>query len=584
MKFSLSNHFLEKCSLIFLTVINCVVLITLIWKFFYGLDLSDESFYILGYKFYDHTPDLYGSYFHMIFQRFVSGDDITLLDIRFYRLGLNLLSVFFLFMGTIRFFNIKTGKRKILILNLLILGSFLGYINGPLSISYNSMSGSLFNMIIGLWMLIGFYNKNKYLASILTIALGFLVSVLFFVKITNVLLVALILVVSVFQYIKRYSIFEIVKKLTFSCIWGCVGLLLGMVFISEGFDTLIPFFTDYMNNRINLASNNPNYNILKLFKNYFFNFLKSTYDIKVGLFALTLVLIGIYKGYIAKWYTNVDLFYKIYLIISLIAITIFNDYWLGGIARGSVLFNVYMYLVVGYSLKLLLDKNYSSFFYVSVLAGIALIGVFGTNNSITFSVMIYGPFILLMIIHLLDNEISKRFSIITYSCIALIAALQILTGVLCFPYRQQAIIDSVDDFEEIVDSKFFKGAKLHKNILELRKELSFLKQEKPKYVFTYCSELGLTLLLENKIPYSLRWLDSQVPGGICSVVKRSAIKKDDIIFIIPESEPIPVEVLVCLEDIGVSFHEDYKCVKKVNYYNYRKKVQTVLGVFIPENK
>ena len=61
-----------------LSLVNLFVLSVLVWACFHGLDLSDESFYYLGYLYYDNVPSLHPESFHMVYDRFLGGETLQL--------------------------------------------------------------------------------------------------------------------------------------------------------------------------------------------------------------------------------------------------------------------------------------------------------------------------------------------------------------------------------------------------------------------------------------------------------------------------------------------------------------------------
>ena len=125
---------------ILLTLVNFIVIGVIVWSCFHGLDLSDESYYYLGYLYSGSIPDLSPASFHLVYSRFFSYFHLSLSEVRLLRLVLTILA------ATILFFSLEKPTlqnskwEKVTLFHILLSGMLLSYTWAPLALSYNSMS------------------------------------------------------------------------------------------------------------------------------------------------------------------------------------------------------------------------------------------------------------------------------------------------------------------------------------------------------------------------------------------------------------------------------------------------------------
>ena len=149
-----SNSKLSRLCLSILTLLNSFLILVIIWSCYHGFEMSDESYYYSGYLHFNNIPDLSGASFHLIFSRFFYLNNFTLPEVRLLRLFLTILASGVLFMGLNRIIINKNTTEKIILFNVVLSGVLLSYSWAPLSLSYNSMSSLLINLIIG-------FSENK---------------------------------------------------------------------------------------------------------------------------------------------------------------------------------------------------------------------------------------------------------------------------------------------------------------------------------------------------------------------------------------------------------------------------------------
>ena len=135
--------------LILLTLLNAITILVIYWACYHSIDLSDESYYYMGYLHFDNVPDLSGASFHMVFNSFFSSFNMSLPEVRVLRLFLTVLAACILFLGLDKVLTHKNKPEKFLLFNVVLSGMLLSYSWAPLALSYNSMSTVLISLIIG---------------------------------------------------------------------------------------------------------------------------------------------------------------------------------------------------------------------------------------------------------------------------------------------------------------------------------------------------------------------------------------------------------------------------------------------------
>lgn len=144
------NHVNEIWSGFILTFLAAQIAL-LLWASDKGLDLSDESFYIIGYL---QGIKIYGiQTFFSLYQAFLEPFSLTITEIRYLRIVLSLLTATIFYFGVVRAIEMRCQTNNTTRLNLFIIISMTllaSYQIGPLTISYNHFSQILGLTIIGL--------------------------------------------------------------------------------------------------------------------------------------------------------------------------------------------------------------------------------------------------------------------------------------------------------------------------------------------------------------------------------------------------------------------------------------------------
>jgi len=223
---------------IFLGLLNLILIVVVWWASYRGFDLSDESFYYLGYRHYANIPDLSAASFHFIYGKFFSFLDLSLAGVRLLRLFLSLLASLILYVGIKKVKSPGAWSERFILFNVILGGMLLSYTWAPMALSYNSMSTIFFACIVGFW-LIGISSSPRTKLFCWTILGGFFV-LLFFIKISNLLLLPLLWLAVLYRYFKKDAHAKPTLKSSIACTIAFVIGVIGMLIFVSGGITSIP--------------------------------------------------------------------------------------------------------------------------------------------------------------------------------------------------------------------------------------------------------------------------------------------------------------------------------------------------------
>ncbi|MFT6748093.1 MAG: hypothetical protein ACJAZ2_002451 [Glaciecola sp.] len=565
----------------FLMTINCLVVLTIIWSCYRSLDWSDESFYYLGYTFFDN-PNLSGASFHMIFNNFFSIFELSLPGVRLIRLVLTIVASAILYIGFEKFTGNKKITDKLIFFNVVLSGMLLSYTWAPLALSYNSMSSILMGLITGCWLL-SINANNIFYKVAYSFTLGGLFVFLFFVKITNILLFPVIVISTIYVLSRRKSLNRNTIKFTFIYTTSfVVGVLLSLQRVSLGAGKIIPTLKNYVATTLGILDDNTGHSIEAIFKKYLWNsevlLNKLMYPL-ILIFSLFLILkfnLFKFKKETVLKFSNL---YKYFNVLILIVITELEYYWKGGQDSEYQVLNCYIFIWFGALLSRYLDNKKVNVILFLGLLSVPFAGSLGTNNGLSAQFLFYGAFVFVGIYLLVYSSKNMFYKYSIISLIILLCASQVITASVFYPYRQPALTNCNNKLEGI---KFLKGLKVDNSTYKLRKELAFLEKNKAKYVFAYNRHRGMVLLI-NKIPFSLSWFDAELTPSMYSAINESKIDPRDVIFLLPKNSPLQVEVLACLKNNGIDFKQKYIVVKQVKYFDFELKKEVTLNVYIPRS-
>lgn len=562
-----------------LSLVNLFVLSVLVWACYHGLDLSDESFYYLGYLYYDNVPSLYPESFHMVYDRFFGWGNYTLTGVRLLRLLLSVLASVVFYLSAKAILRPNDLFVKIVLLNVVLSGMLLSYSWAPQALSYNSMSSIVIALIVAIW---GFFLTAKFLNArlLMSFLLGGLFVVLFFIKITNVLLLPVLLVTTVILTIKRYIVPFSNRMIQMSVLSFIIGASFLLVFLTDGEVGKITM--DYIQGTFGLLSNDASHSSKYLLERYYTNAVSVFKQLK-GAFAFLIVSYFLIRAFTGKvgWLDRIKgtVLFKIIGILVLGILVFQNSYWLGGTKFKYTILNAYLIILVLVGLNGSLENSKKELTITFGLLIIPILGALGTNNGLSAQVLFYAVFILLSIFILVYSSKSNWFRNSTLLILSVLTGSQIVFAAFRFPYKQRPLKESTYVLTNI---PALKSLKVDGTLFKLSKEIDSLKHLDINYIFTYGINSGLVLFAHKK-PYSLEWVNGSAPKKICAIIEKSEINPNDIIFLVPTDAPFDTEVLECMRQNGIFFENNYHKAKTVAYYDAYYKKDIVLSVYLPND-
>lgn len=564
---------------ILLTLVNFVVIGVIAWSCFNGLDLSDESYYYMGYLYSGSIPDLSPASFHLVYSRFFSFFHLSLSEVRLLRLVLTILASTLLFFSLERHILQNNKWEKVTLFHILLSGMLLSYAWAPLALSYNSMSSITLCLIIGFWIM-NLTHHNVQLRVLYAMVLGILFGLLFFIKITNIILLPILVVLTLYLHYKKKTFVAVHTTFTPKEIGAfLLGAITIFALISKGLGSIPSTVHSYIQDSFGIASYDSTHSLGYLLKRYTNNaemiLKKIQYPGLILFIGFVSVKILSIKGSIKRKGLGLVL-YKIIGISVLLYVVYKNQYWQGGTRYKYIVLVPYIYVVLFAFFTKLLEKKKVDYVLLIVLICLPLVGAIGTNNGLSAQVLFYGVFIFMMIYYLLGTSQKKWHKNFLAAFLISISASQVISATVFHPYRQKALTHSQN---ELVGVDFLKNLKVDQATFNLRKELRFLEEIEARHVFAFSSHRGMALLT-NKKPYSLEWFNKTDVGKMCSIIDKSTIAPKDIIFLTPSAYPIPIEVVSCLEENEV-FLDDFRLIKKFKYFDPFYKKELELDVYIP---
>lgn len=552
-------------------IIPLLLLIVLYWASSRGFDLSDESFYIMGYYYAGNAPDLYPASFHIVFNRYFNHRDLSILEIRHLRLLGTILSCVPLYLGLKRLWAGSIKERRFIFL-VLLMGSLLGYSWAPQTLSYNSMSSILFNIIVGFWFMVH-GSKNIWGALFLFFIVGWLFSVLFFVKITNILLFPVLVLFSV--YMSFFAKKRIVPKpkLWHMTIVLFAGLILSVAYLAGGFADSPIFLMDYWGQIMALQKNDPSHSFTFLLDKYYQNLEMVFTRLRAPLLIMTLLFIPTFFGGRRKIWPI--LVFKLTGIVVGLLFIYDGSCWLGGTKAVYIMILPYLYFFFFTLFCVWLNGNKIDYMALAlVFLFIPLAGSFGTNNGLSAQVLFYASFILISIFYVVSKVYGDWFRWAVGCILFALVFSQVYHGVLLYPYRQAPLKE--------VNSKInrgpLEGMYVDQGLYELENSLDKLDFSKIEYVFSGSSIRGISLLMGKK-PFSLDYFHLSHQEKLCYNFQRSLIPIEKVIFLVPLEHPLSAEVLDCFKTNGLDFNSDFTLTKDIPYFDYFYGNELRLGVY-----
>ncbi len=544
----------------------------------FGLDLSDESFYAIGYAF-KTEPVVASTQFHLLYKKTFGFLNLTLVQIRDFRLIAHVISSLLLTKGIVDFLKIpkEPFHQRISVGLFIIIGAYVSYDFGPLTFSYNTISAVVLSSIAGIWLTLASKSHWNINSGIMAIALGFLLGIAFYNKFTNA--VILVLVVPAGDIVNRYIS---VQKINWQLI------LKQWLSYLIGFISCVLWFTNYQLGIIGSLKNfytnisgrsGDSHSFEKLIDNYIDNleFLnENTWS-----FYLPLIIIILIARILSKW-VNKNTLDKALAVITFSVCLYFvieNSSYIGGTYRKYSIFNIYYIVYISTLVYWIAFSKISSKHVAFMLLFFAFpfTGAVGTNNGFTAQFLFYMPFVFAAIhLFLLTGNLILNATI---KCgLGILVLFQLYYGTVKFNYRQAPI--EFDKMENHELSPFLSGLKTHKEMLTLKSDLAFLKNYELSNLFLFSTEGGISLLTELE-PVPFGWLQPGKESNACGVILENDFPEAyKYAFIIPETAEIGPELADCLRKKGIDFYADFELKRSIAYFNNAYKKEQILSVYL----
>lgn len=542
-----------------------------IWGSNRGLDLSDESFYLLGFKYAgDYSSDQVPSFFRVydaVFGRF----NLSFIGMRLLRLHLTLFASLVLATGMKRILGDRMRFQLFDLFLFAVLGSFLSYTWSPLALSYNSMSYTLIMLIAGLWLIQTTENSIK-IKSFLFGIIGFFAVLLFYVKATNLLLFPVLIVFSLLEYWKSPKPRSSFLNLVFFSISASLGFLVGLALLMNDQGELIGTAYDHfqsMKLKSALDSTHTFGHLMEVYSDnmiFIWNIIK--YYLIVGIIILLVLKIDKLKRKLSLILDDTERYIPLLITIIYVAIE-FKSIWT--IGSPYLIFTPYLLLML---LHLIYRKwsGSKSDLLLLLLFTLPIVGAFGSNNGLSAQVLFYGAFYFLFMFFV-DTESPKPIRDATILLVSLMLSNQCYEGIVVKPYRQFNRISCTMQTDEENLGNLLINPELNTQIEPIR----WVSDSPLQYVLTTNYEKGLIGLL-NKKPFTLSWIK---PYTFCEVTAESLTRLSETILIFPEDSQFQHEFAQCLSPYGIDFEQFYM---KRQEFEYRltptKKTETMV-VWIP---
>ncbi len=619
-----------KLSYLIITIPLLGIVALLLWSANKGIDITDESFYLMGYRYPHEVKFLFSNYQLLILKLF-NVNYLGLVEIRLIRLLLTFTGTLILSIGFMTWLNsvlVKFNKSKqglylpIVFFTIMALSS---YSFGPQTLSYNTTSLILIEILIGLFL----YNYSKidelstYTVIITNtnfVLLGVVFAMLFFVKFSNA-----IVLLPILAFIYLYKLFisthyiAALRKVFVKLLFLCTGVFLFTFFYFDSLHSTLLFLNEYAFSLKQLT--NKVYDINTLLINYSdsFIFLFTKHIINYKLIIILLATLPILSLNSKLHLYLKHLFIIIYVCgtLSLTAHLYNLDSLNGGTFNSSLLTLPYLIFLVFISIPslifVIIKKTRNRQLIIEVLSigflffFLPFIGALGTYNNIMVQIIFYLVFwamLILCMLSVISVQIKSSIPLfITILCVSFIVFNQIYTAIIYYPYRINGTL--LNQNKPIVLNNgatvFYIDSSLYNVVATLKKDLvlnTTYSTNTP--VFSYFNHIGITYLI-NGITPSCAWYTANSPqvknSSIfeqskinnqnemystlnCSILAKTDLQlKNKMLLLLNNKQGISANFVKYLKSIDVNFPSDFKLLN--NYQYVINKDTSTIQMFVP---
>lgn len=574
------NPILKVCTYVvymFLVIVTGV----LFWTSYRGLDITDESFYLVGYL-YGIEPAHGLTFFHRIYSKFFGAFDFSVPQIRILRICLSILASVLLADALVKFLKSKQliDERKWLFhfaLGSLSIGSLLGYTWLPQTPSYNTFSSLFLQLILVFYLYAEVY--HHYLKrSAFQLLVGFTLSASFYNKFPN--MVTSLGAIIFFSLCIRSHLSWKMRALSVAkdLALYAVGALIFSLIIFDG--EVWGGLSDYISLLSSGSSGNTDF--IQIYSADFMRLLSRMW--------IYLLAISIYVIFCLTLRPKLQNKVLNFIVDSLPTLFIIGFIWLntsyfGGADRKYLHFDFYFILCIWCIGFLIIRRrtwqnNFGLLILICIFFASFLSGSLGTNNGLTVQFMIYLVFPIAAILVILFSSKYVNMAILA-TIMVVTGSIQIITGMIFNPYRevhgilaQKNVVKNVRGLEQLeLDSATFT----------LKQQLESVKDLSPTHIFIFSHQTGAALFTE-KIPFAFGWHDEYDPAFCSKVLEKSArVAAEDIIFAIPSNLNIDDVILQTFKKIGVNFPDQYTIIKQIQFEDCQDKQIKILNIYVHQS-
>ncbi|MBC7412587.1 MAG: hypothetical protein H7331_09065 [Bacteroidia bacterium] len=498
------------------------------------------------------------------------------------------------------------------------------YSFGPQTLSYNTTSLILIELLIGLFL----YNYSKIgdpvtrtavICSVNFVLLGIVFAALFFVKFSNAMVLfpglAFIYLVKLFSTLPYITA---LRKLFYKIVCFIIGISLFLVLYFKSLNSLSVLLNDYLYSI--KAMSNEAYHVTTLLSGYFSSFYSlfeqciTKYALIIGLFVIIsfLSLVNVIKE---QWKI---IFITIYT-LAILYLTVFlylNSYLNGGTFNTNLIVVPYLLFLLLTTLMgfilLFIKSNNKQLIIELMLVGalfflLPFIGALGTYNNIMIQIIFYMVFWSILIwsaLCLIELKINSSIPLVVTSlCLSLIVFNQIYTGIVNYPYRLNGNLlhQNVPVTLNNGGSIFYIDSSLNNLVNTIKTDLNLHTSYSANMpVFSHFEYIGITYLLNGITPScgwytgNLTYLNNAVSVDKmelskrnemfstlnCKIIAKTNLElKNKMLFFLSNKQGISAKFTEYLKSININFPTDYKLL---NTYQYHiNKDTSAIQVFVP---
>lgn len=562
----------------FLYVTLAILFGILTWSSFRGIDITDESFYLLGY-IHGIKPTSGFSYFHSIFTQFFGFLNLSIPEIRIGAIIIQLLcSALFshsivLFLQKLSLIQNEKWSFRFAFATIAI-GSFLGSSWLPQVPSYNTFSSLILQMILTCYLYTQVVKNNIYRWVIYGI-LGFFLLSSFFNKFPNLVTsIACLVIYNLLVPNQRTWANKLIPNLK-----GFLSALLGgvlftlLMFGSNAYDEV----SSYVQSIVSIRGMGSSGNYLNVYWRDFLNLLTRTspYLIIVISYGASFLL--------PKRFSNHKLARELQKSIPLILLVVFaliNESYIGGSEKKYFLFDIYFLSIFLFGSFLLTNAGLAKYEKYKIVMFVLLIlsflsGGLGTGNALTIQFMSYGVFIFAAFTAV-SLALKDKVQVVFICFVMCIASAQIVTAITLQPYREAHGAEAQDIKVNLARFGDLKVDSAKNNLIH---QLAEIRNMDADYMFTYSTQLGLILFSEKK-PYAFGWCEEDPVFCAKLIEKEKQIPPECIVFIIPDKVEMDLLMQLALAAKGIYFPNEYTLLKQIGYIDCQFGGYRVINIFV----